>query len=419
MSHLSIRVDKLSKQYRIGAARVRHDTLREQLAYSLGNLVRGNGHLKSGTDTVWALKDVSFEVKQGEVLGIIGRNGAGKSTLLKILSRITEPTSGYAELHGRVGSLLEVGTGFDRELTGRENIYLNGAILGMKNAELDGKFDEIVDFSGVERFIDTPIKHYSSGMYVRLAFAVAAHLEPEILIVDEVLAVGDSEFQKKCLGKMGEVSKGGRTVLFVSHNMPAVLHLCTRAILLNNGEIQHDGSAPEVADKYFRNRQVEHYAEHHLALCPSRRRGCLPIMQRVRLRDREDNLTSTFYCGDEIFVEFDLMLPALVEAPQIGIGFDNVWGQRITSVTTYLSATPLPSLVGSCRVRCRIPELPLVSGTYTLSLSVGNLQQPLLDQIENVVSIEVLPSDFFGSGRHPPPDLGQTLVRSQWSLVSL
>jgi len=244
MSDVAIRVSNLGKQYKIGARRQRADTLRDALAGTVKRFVGqfGAGGRPGETNTIWALKDVSFEVKRGEVLGVIGRNGAGKSTLLKILSRITEPTTGEVDLHGRVGSLLEVGTGFHAELSGRENIYLNGAIIGMKRREIQRRFDEIVDFAGVEQFIDTPVKHYSSGMYMRLAFAVAAYMETEILMVDEVLAVGDAEFQKKCLGKMGEVARDGRTVLFVSHNMNAVEQLCSRAVLLESGHLQTESS---------------------------------------------------------------------------------------------------------------------------------------------------------------------------------
>jgi lipopolysaccharide transport system ATP-binding protein len=241
----------LSKRYRIEATKYRHDTLRDQLVDGLKSVFRRDGQPSASANTIWALKDVSFEVKRGEVLGLVGRNGAGKSTLLKVLSRITEPTVGRAELYGRVGSLLEVGTGFDRELTGRENIYLSGAILGMRKAEIDRKFDEIVAFSEVEKFIDTPVKRYSSGMYVRLAFAVAAHLEPEILLVDEVLAVGDAAFQKKCLGKMGSVTKDGRTVLFVSHNMAAVSRLCERALWMDQGQVRHLSSPEKVVAEYL------------------------------------------------------------------------------------------------------------------------------------------------------------------------
>src|SRR3954464_2770306 len=246
MSTPVINVTGLSKAYRIGMVNPKHTNFREtvmELAKTPFKRMRkySEDFSNDEPDTYWALKDVSFDVHQGEVLGVIGRNGAGKSTLLKLLSRITEPSEGEARIRGRVSSLLEVGTGFHPELTGRENIFLNGAILGMKRSEIRVKFDEIVAFSEVEKFLDTPVKRYSSGMYVRLAFAVAAHLEPEVLIVDEVLAVGDAAFQKKCLGKMGEVAKGGRTVLFVSHNMPAIQQLCTRAVVMRAGNVVFDG----------------------------------------------------------------------------------------------------------------------------------------------------------------------------------
>jgi lipopolysaccharide transport system ATP-binding protein len=250
MTDIAIKVENLGKQYRIGARREQYRTLRGALVSGVKRLTTKRSMLESSSDTIWALKDVSFEVKQGEVVGIIGRNGAGKSTLLKVLSHITEPTKGRVLLYGRVGSLLEVGTGFHPELTGRDNIYLNGAILGMKREEVVRKFDEIVAFSEIEKFLDTPVKRYSSGMYVRLAFAVAAHLEPEILVVDEVLAVGDAEFQKKCLGKMGQESKAGRTILFVSHNMPAIKSFCPRSLYLENGKVVFDGETEIAVQKY-------------------------------------------------------------------------------------------------------------------------------------------------------------------------
>jgi lipopolysaccharide transport system ATP-binding protein len=249
-----IKIEKISKQYQIGMRAAAYSTLRENLTNRLRSplgVFRRNG--RSSEQTIWALHDVSFEVHPGEVVGIIGRNGAGKSTLLKILSRITEPTKGRAEIYGRVGSLLEVGTGFHPELTGRENIFLNGSILGMKREEIERKFDEIVAFAEVSKFIDTPVKRYSSGMYVRLAFGVAAHLDPEILLVDEVLAVGDASFQRKCLDKMKDVSRHGRTVLFVSHNMPAVTRLCERTILLDDGQVLQDGPSHKVIGMYLRS----------------------------------------------------------------------------------------------------------------------------------------------------------------------
>lgn len=263
MGNIAIQAEMLGKEYRIGKRQERYKTLRDTVADVVAAPFRRAGRLLGGRaagaaeldQRIWALRDVSFEIRQGEAVGIVGRNGAGKSTLLKILSRVTEPTRGLAEIRGRVGSLLEVGTGFHPELTGRENIYLNGAILGMKRAEIDRKFDEIVAFAEVDLFIDTPLKHYSSGMYLRLAFAVAAHLEPEILIVDEVLAVGDARFQKKCLAKMSDVGKEGRTVLFVSHNMQAITRLCERAMLFDEGRITQSGPAHEIVSLYLNSGQ--------------------------------------------------------------------------------------------------------------------------------------------------------------------
>jgi lipopolysaccharide transport system ATP-binding protein len=249
-SQLAIHAEGLSKEYRLGQYRQAYRTLREELSRAARTVTR-RASRKGQNGTIWALDGVTFDVRQGEVVGVIGRNGAGKTTLLKILSRITDPTRGYAELRGRLGSLLEVGTGFHPELTGRENIFLNGAVLGMRRSEVASKFDEIVEFAGVQKFIDTPVKRYSSGMYVRLAFSVAAHLEPDILVVDEVLAVGDAEFQRRCLGRMDEIGKSGRTVLFVSHNMATVTRLCQRVILLESGRIVMDGQSDEVTARYL------------------------------------------------------------------------------------------------------------------------------------------------------------------------
>lgn len=305
MGNLAIHTDELSKMYRIGVRQARYKTLRESLGATFASPFRRMGGLLSGRtngalrlhETIWALKDVSFEVRHGEVIGIIGRNGAGKSTLLKILSRITEPTEGSARLFGRVGSLLEVGTGFHPELTGRENIYLNGAILGMRRREIERKFDEIVAFAEIEKFIDTPVKHYSSGMYVRLAFAVAAHLEPEILIIDEVLAVGDANFQRKCLGKMGDVAKEGRTVLFVSHNMGAVSTICERSLLLQDGKLSKDGVTEAVLPSYFESSHLNATSGVHI-------RSYIPGADKVSSEWTKDS-----YIAIEVYLDANKFVP--------------------------------------------------------------------------------------------------------------
>jgi len=332
MSDTAIRVENLGKLYRIGTLQQRHDTLRDQITCMLiapfHRLRKPNSRIRNqNSDHIWALKNVSFEVKRGEVVGIIGRNGAGKTTLLKILSRITEPTEGRAEVYGRVGSLLEVGTGFHPELTGRENIYLNGAILGMKRAEIDRKFNEIVAFAEIEKFMDTPVKHYSSGMYVRLAFAVAAHLEPEILLVDEVLAVGDAAFQKKCLGKMKDVTEEGRTVLFVSHNMDAIRRLCGWAILLDNGQIKVMGETAHCVSQYVlqavrRGGRVVFDPPHQL------KNGMPALLHTVQIEDESGHVTTRFSARSPIRVRIEWESYERIYKPRIGFvmqtsdGFD-------------------------------------------------------------------------------------------------
>jgi lipopolysaccharide transport system ATP-binding protein len=304
MSDTVIKVESLGKKYRIrrGTERESYNTLRDAFPKALYSLLHPVKSVREASEDFWALKDVSFEVKRGECLGIIGRNGAGKSTLLRILSRITDPTAGRVELHGRVGSLLEVGTGFHNELTGRENIYLNGTILGMKKKEIDRKFDEIVAFSEIEKFLDTPVKHYSSGMYVRLAFAVAAHLDPEILVVDEVLAVGDLQFQEKCIGKMQDIAgKRGRTVLFVSHNMLAIRSLCSRVILLEKGKVSMDGNTASVVNGYkelMRFRKID--ATTDIADLKSRRGGGAVRFTSIEVTDDKGNPTFNFRMGETI-----------------------------------------------------------------------------------------------------------------------
>jgi lipopolysaccharide transport system ATP-binding protein len=364
MNDVAIRVEGLGKQYHIGLLEkgTRYKTIRETIVNGcvapfrrIGRLVRGQHSVADLDDTMWALRDVSVEIKQGEVVGIIGRNGAGKSTLLKILSRITDPTSGYAEVHGRVGSLLEVGTGFHPELTGRENIFLNGAILGMRRGEIQSKFDEIVAFSEVEKYLETPVKHYSSGMYVRLAFAVAAHLEPEILLVDEVLAVGDDRFQKKCLKKMGSVGREGRTVLFVSHSMLAITRLCQRVVLLDGGQVVRDGPAHDVAAYYLSSESgssaVREWKESSTA--PG---GEIVRLRAVRVRDEVGNITLVVGIQKPVVIEmeYDVLKPGYKLLPNfhfctlegtvafISHDIDPTWRDRVRPAGRYITAVTVP-----------------------------------------------------------------------------
>jgi len=355
---VAIKVENLSKKYVIGAAQERQDTLRDWLVAAGRSLRRR----PTTENEFWALRDVSFEVQRGEVVGVIGRNGAGKSTLLKILSRITEPTSGRAYINGRVGSLLEVGTGFHPELTGRENIFLNGAILGMRRTEIARKFDEIVAFAEIEKFLDTPVKRYSSGMYVRLAFAVAAHLEPEILLVDEVLAVGDAAFQKKCLGKMGDVAKEGRTVLFVSHNMAAVSQLCKRSVWLEAGCLQDVGTSSEIVRKYLSrgmNRTGELKWNFDIAPGDDEVR-----LLRARILQR-NQLTSIIDINQPFCVEFVFTVLKTVQNLYTGILLYNIEG-----VCIFDSDDWKPSLLepGKYTKYVEIPGFLLAEGEYTLAL---------------------------------------------------
>lgn len=332
-SDVAIRVEGLGKRYRIGGPQASYQTLRESVTDTLvapfKRLAR-IGQPRSAEETIWALKDVNFDIKRGEVVGIIGRNGAGKSTLLKILSRITEPTEGSAEIHGRVGSLLEVGTGFHPELTGRENVYLNGAILGMKKAEIDRKFDEMVAFAEVEKFIDTPVKHYSSGMYVRMAFAVAAHLQPEILLVDEVLAVGDVEFQKKCIGRMEKISSEGRTVLVVSHSMSTVKSLCSRAVLLEQGRLKAIGSVESVTTEYLKGNKAD--AAEKLVTDADHRTGVRSLrLKRIRLLNPVTN-NFVVYWKRPISISLELEVIEAIAEVAFGAGIRGMDGSHILTV---------------------------------------------------------------------------------------
>lgn len=336
MSEVAIRVEALGKRYRIGASQAPYRTLREtlvELAAAPARRVSGilRGHLSPPADnTIWALRDVSFEVKRGEALGIIGRNGAGKSTLLKILSRITKPTEGRVNLLGRVGSLLEVGTGFHPELTGRENIFLNGAILGMRRAEIELKFDEIVAFAEIVKFLDTPIKHYSSGMYVRLAFAVAAHLEPEILLVDEVLAVGDSAFQKKCLGKMKDVAESGRTVLFVSHSLGAINQLCSDCLWIEHGTVAERGAPVEVVARYLGSGGPKSL-DGAIAAASHMHEPRGLRFTRALLLGRDGQPVSRIACGEPLRIECEFEVEGTIRAARLGIAVQSTAGTLISA----------------------------------------------------------------------------------------
>jgi lipopolysaccharide transport system ATP-binding protein len=385
-----IKVEKLSKQYSLVTREAAYSTLRDTLASTLkapARLFRGNG--KATDDTIWALRDINFEVKPGEVLGVIGRNGAGKSTLLKILSRITKPTSGKVELFGRVGSLLEVGTGFHSELSGRENIFLNGSILGMTRNEIASKFDEIVAFAEVEKFIDTPIKRYSTGMYVRLAFAVAAHLEPEILLLDEVLSVGDVAFQKKCLGKMNDVAKHGRTVLFVSHNMATIVRICTRCILISDGQIEADGPVDSVIRSY-----LEASAQHDGKCDFPLEAAKAAQFTSLSLMTKEGEATATFDVRFDIVIEAEYLVRRPIEGGLLGIRVSTADGLPI--FTTHHVDKLDPSspearalLPGSYKTRITIPPNFLIPGTYLLTAAIVKANLHLVDMHEDVVSFEV------------------------------
>jgi len=414
MSDVVISVEELSKLYRLGLKEETPDTLAGNFFSWVKAPVKNLKRLRSLTrfnpnetsdDVIWALRDVSFEVKRGEVVGIIGRNGAGKSTLLKVLSRITEPTSGRALVRGRVGSLLEVGTGFHPELTGRENIYMNGTILGMTKAEIDRKFDKIVDFSGVDKFLDTPVKRYSSGMQVRLAFAVAAHLDPEILIVDEVLAVGDAEFQKKCLGKMESVSQQGRTVLFVSHNLPAVRRLCTRGILIDKGSVVVDAAVEATLQRYVR--QLE-----SVARIPLRERADRTGNGHFRfvdawLEDGSGRRCDTVIGGTKVafILEYEIKGPSRIRTlEEVAISILTRDGMRLIDLGSQFVGEMIE--IGDARrgrMRCVLDRLPLNAGEYTYHVwaksSLG-----CEDFVTEAGQFSVEAGDYFGAGKVPSPE---------------
>jgi lipopolysaccharide transport system ATP-binding protein len=425
MSDIAIRVESLSKQYKINALKNRHDTLRDHLADGMKRLVQSwrpggrSAQPRGSKDSIWALKDVSFDVKHGEVIGFIGRNGAGKSTLLKILSRITQPTEGSAEIRGRVGSLLEVGTGFHAELTGRENIYLNGTILGMRKAEIDRKFDEIVAFSEVEKFIDTPVKRYSSGMYVRLAFSVAAHLELQILIVDEVLSVGDVRFQGKCIEKMQSAHKNGRTILFVSHNMEAVTRLCERVILLGDGRVLMDGSPKDAVSAYL-NLGLDSRAEREWPDLNTAPGGEIARLCSVRARKKDGRVAESVDIREKFAVEmeYEVLKPGYVLMPNYH--FCNEENLHVFSVhDTDPKWTQRPRPAGRYVSTVWIPGNFLSDGTLRVNFGLTSLQ-PQIDDLflaEDAVTFKVIdsPGPLAARGEWRGPMLGTVRPLLDWS----
>ena len=430
MSDIVIKVENLSKQYRLGT--IGHGTLYQDLQSWWARVwgkedpntrITPNPQPSAppsqlfapGEDRFWALQDVNLEVNQGEIVGIIGRNGAGKSTLLKIMSQVTAPTKGTIKIKGRVASLLEVGTGFHQELTGRENIYLNGTILGMTREEINRKFVEIVDFAEVDKFLDTPVKRYSSGMQVRLAFAVAAHLEPEILLVDEVLAVGDAAFQKKCLGKMGDVAKGGRTVLFVSHNMATISALCSKAIVLKNGLIEFPlGDINEAVGRYLM--QVNQITKTPLSDRKDRQgEGRIRITHFV-VCDRDGYEQEFLVSGQQ--VEFRLYYQCVNNKDPknivVAMGITSYTGVFVTMLSNQVSSGPFEMINQQGFMSCTINKLPLAPGSYTLNLIIRQ-NDIIQDWIQEAAVLTVESGDFYGTGRLPPPTHGGVFFEQVWT----
>ncbi len=413
MSDIAIRVEGLSKLYRIGKKQERYATLRDTIADAFAApwrwLRNGRDGSERAADSIWALKDVSFEIQHGEVVGIIGRNGAGKSTLLKILSRITEPTEGRVEIYGRVASLLEVGTGFHPELTGRENIYLNGAILGMRKAEIDRKFDEIVDFAEIEKFIDTPVKRYSSGMYVRLAFAVAAHLEPEILLVDEVLAVGDAAFQNKCLGKMAEIARQGRTILLVSHNMAAIRQLCKKGLLLDSGSPLILANADQVVDQYLRDILAKANSQSAIETTSF-------IVHKVSIESPDGPFAKTFA---PLSVTFSFTPKVDVHVPDFFMCIASADDQRLAGLNFRDLRPAAPIRAGARATVCfRIKETPLLPGRYHLQLQLKDALSRRFEMLPVVFPFEVVETPVYCGRKTDPYWYGFVALRAEAELWS-
>jgi lipopolysaccharide transport system ATP-binding protein len=413
-----IKIENLSKRYKLGTRSTSYTTLRE----AVSNFARSPLKMISQNDgdeknSFWALRDVSFEVEPGEIVGIIGRNGAGKSTLLKILARVTEPTAGRIELYGNANSLLEVGTGFHPELTGRENIFVNGAILGMKNHEIKRLFDEIVAFAGIEKFLDTTVKHYSSGMYMRLAFSVAAHLNPDILIIDEVLSVGDTQFQEKCLGKVQDVAKAGRTVLFVSHNLAAVEHLCGRGIVLEKGALTFVGKQTGAIAHYIES--VKQNIDSTLTERADRAGSGEVRVTAIEIKDTNGNRLYNAMSGQDVDIYFHFEASSNYRKSNVIVGF---MMRTYLDVPVFLQHNRLTGdnwefLPASGAFVCRIRRLPLPPAVYRFGFSVMGGDE-YFDRIDDASELTVIEGDFYGSGEVPPISHGCCLVDAEWRLLS-
>lgn len=408
-----ISVQNISKSYRLGeinTGTLSHD-LNAWVSTRLGRSVVDQ-------ETVIALQDISFDVKKGEVLGVIGKNGAGKSTLLKIISRITAPTSGNIKYKGKVASLLEVGTGMHPEMTARENIFLNGAILGMNKQQIRSRFDEIIEFSGCGRFVDTPIKRFSSGMKVRLGFAVAAYLEADILIVDEVLAVGDSGFQNKCMNKIDSISKeAGRTIIFVSHNMASIQRICSRCILLDHGEMILDDSPERAIAAYFQNHEVHMKSVVFTKEQPNRKICILPVFNRIAICDKDDVETGYTRTGESLRIKLNMDRQVSLTEISIGIGIDNSAGERLFSVSSLMLTGALMNLDSSNREFVfNLQQVNLMPGRYSITISAVKSQNEWLDSIERAIDFEVIPTDVYGTGRLPEKQQGIIYMPAQLSV---
>jgi lipopolysaccharide transport system ATP-binding protein len=420
MSKTAIETRALSKQYLLHSGEI-YSTLRDRLARvpraaagAARRVLTGCGPAER--PAFWALRDIDLAIAEGEVVGIIGRNGAGKSTLLKVLARITRPTTGGAIIRGRVGSLLEVGTGFHLELTGRENVMVNGAILGMRRADILRKFDEIVDFAGVEQFIDTPVKHYSSGMRLRLAFAVAAHLDADILIIDEVLAVGDAAFQRKCFERMNDVANRGRTVIVVSHQMEAIETLCPRAVWLDGGHIVADGKSSDIVRTYL-SKVLESAVGTDLALRTDRRGDGTLRFTSVTVVDSRGNPAPCILSGEAVTLRLDYVAERELDDVEAAIWFKDGLGRRLMCAYTRMTASTFATLPPRGSINCTIERFPLAPATYVIDIN-STVRNVLADKLEPALQVDVVGADFYGTG-HKTTGYGDVLCTHRWSVSNL